>query len=175
MLKRVVIAVVEGVVVGGSVAAGVAGFGLSWNGVLVVYGAAVTTGIAIGIVAGKPAWASSARLEALLKSAVGAFIAPAAVYGVRKWLPSLSLDLGPLLGSGPLGDLPRVLLPLTATAIAVLLEIDDAVGPHAIAGQAPSRVAMGANPGEGADAEAEGSETESTEPGVRGPRARGAP
>jgi hypothetical protein len=170
MLKRVVVAVLEGVVVGGSVALGMAGLGLSWSGVPVVYGAALTTGVAIGVVAGKPPWASSAKLESVLKSVVGAFIAPAAVYGVRKWLSSLSLDLGPVLGSGPLGDLPRVLLPLTAIAIAVLLEIDDAVGPHATAGQAPMRVAPGPDAGEMSDADAEGTEAEATEPGARGRR-----
>ncbi|HEX7671292.1 MAG TPA: hypothetical protein VF395_16975 [Polyangiaceae bacterium] len=172
MLKRVVVAVLEGVVVGGGIAAGMAGLGLSWSGGPVIYGAALVTGVTIGLVAGKPPWASSAKLEALLKSAVGAFIAPAAVYGARKWLPSVSLDLGPVLGSGALGDLPRVLLPLTAIAIAVLLEIDDAVGPHATVGQAPARVATTASPGEIQDADSEGAET--TEPGVRGPGARGA-
>lgn len=173
MLKRVVVAVLEGAMVGGGVAAGVAALGLSWSGVPVVYGAALMTGVAIGVVAGKPPWANSAKLEALLKSAVGAFIAPAAVYGARKWLPSPTFDLG-VLGSGALGDLPRVLLPLTATAIALLLEIDDAVGPHAIAGKmaaeaAHSRELSGAN----TEPEADVDETESTEPGARGPGARG--
>lgn len=175
MLKRIVVAVLEGVVVGGSIAAGIAWLGLSWTDVPVVYGAALATGVAIGLVAGKPPWASSAKVEALLKSAVGAFIAPAAVYGARKWLASLSLDLGPVLGSGPLGDLPRVLLPLTATAIAVLLEIDDAVGPHATAGQAPARVAPGATEGGSSDADGEGAEADATQPNARTRGARGAP
>jgi hypothetical protein len=105
---------------------------------------------------------------------VGAFIATAAVYGARKWLQSVSFDLGPALGSGSVGDLPAVLLPVIAVAIALLLEIDDAVGPHATAGLAPKSLAGEggeAGPLEGPDAGAD--ETGSTEsPEERGPGPR---
>jgi hypothetical protein len=156
MLKRFIVAVVEGVSVGGGVAAGLGWAGLAFRGPSVVYGAALATGVLVGIVAGKPPWASSTTLPALLKGAVGAFLCPAIVYGARKWLPSVLLNLGPLFGSGPVGDLPRLLLPTTAIAIALLLEIDDAVGPHATIGHRPRRVvadAMGAGASSHADTE----------------------
>jgi hypothetical protein len=177
MLKRVVVAVVEGAVVGGVAAALLAKLGLEWRSPAVVYGAALLTGAATGLVAGKPPWANSAKVEAVLKAAVGAFIAPAAVYGARKWLPSPSFDLGPALGSGSVGELPALLLPVVAIAIALLLEIDDAVGPHATAGLAPKRLTdEAAEAGEmraldGPDAGAD--ETGSSEsPEERGPGAR---
>jgi hypothetical protein len=133
MLKRLVVSVVEGTVVGGLASALLLGLGFDWSHLGVVYGAAAVTGAATGLLAGKPFWAKSAKLEALLKASVGTFLALTSMYGLRKWLPGVSLNLGTTLGSGSIGGLPAASLPVIATAIALLFEVDDAFGPRAVA------------------------------------------
>lgn len=119
-------------------AALLARLGLGWSTAPVVYGAAALTGATTGLVGGTPVWAGAAKLEAVLKAAVGTFLAVTVTYGVRKWLPGVSVDLGPSLGSGPVGEVPAVLLPLVAFAIALLLEVDDAFGSRA-GGEGPGK------------------------------------
>jgi hypothetical protein len=133
MLKRLVFSVIEGTLIGGLATALLLELGLEWNHVGVVYGAAALTGAMTGLLAGKPFWAKSAKLESILKASVGTFLAVTSMYGVRKWLPWVSLDLGTILGSGSIGSLPAASLPIIATAIAFLFEIDDAFGPRAAA------------------------------------------
>jgi len=133
MLKRLVVSVTEGIAVGGIAAVLLFELGLEWSHVGVVYGAAALTGAATGLLAGKPFWAKSAKLEAILKASVGTFLAVTSMYGLRKWLPWVALDLGRTFGSGSIGNVPMASLPVIATAIAALFEIDDAFGPRAVA------------------------------------------
>jgi hypothetical protein len=96
-----------------------------------VYAAAAAVGILTAIVAGKPVWARAAKVEALLKAVVGAFIAVTSMFGIRKWLPGVTLDLSRIgAGAGAVGDLPRVALPLVGMALALVFEVDDAFGPE---------------------------------------------
>lgn len=124
MAKRFLFGLVKGVLVGAALsflwmrAFGAAPFA-GWLG----YVAAVLTGAISGVVAGKPLWAKGALIEAALKGIVGAIVGFAALYGIRRWLP-LTLELGPV-GSGALGLVPTFALPIIATAIGVVFELDN--------------------------------------------------
>jgi len=137
MLKRLVLGVLEGAAPGVLVALVAEQVGQGWGGA-VAYLAAVAVGVVTGLVAGKPFWAPGAKVESLLKAASGAFLALIVMYGTRKWLGDVVLDLSAIgAGSGALGDLPRVVLPLIGVAIAFILEIDDRFGADAGASLPP--------------------------------------
>jgi hypothetical protein len=124
MLKRALIGLVKGVLVGGALGAGlVYGLGLAVFPAWLAYIAAVLTGAVTGLVAGKPIWQKDARIEAGLKAVAGAVVGGFAMFGVRQWL-GVSIDLGEL-GKGALGDLPLTSLPLVATLLALFFEIDN--------------------------------------------------
>ncbi len=124
MLKRLLIGLVKGVLVGGFLGVVlVKGFGIVTMGVWAAYLLAVLAGVLSGLVAGKPIWTAGARVEATLKAAVGALLGAGLMYVVQRWL-GLHLDLGPL-GQGSVGQLPIVSLPLIAAALSMLFEIDN--------------------------------------------------
>jgi hypothetical protein len=124
MLKRALIGLLKGVLVGGALGAGlVYGLGVPVFAAWLAYVAAIVTGAATGLVAGKPIWQKDARIEAGLKAVAGAVVGGLAMFGVRQWL-GISIDLGEL-GRGALGDLPLTSLPLVATALALFFEIDN--------------------------------------------------
>jgi hypothetical protein len=127
-MKRAVIGLIEGLVVGGLVAALVMRL-FPDSSALAAYLGALFTGAGAGLVAGKPIWAKEAKLEALLKSFVGAFIAATALFGARKWLGGVQVDVG-RFGSGAIGSVPVVVLPILGVALAWVFEIDHAVGPE---------------------------------------------
>ena len=123
-LKRALIGLLKGVLVGGALAAGlVYGLGIPVFAAWLAYVAAIVTGAATGLVAGKPIWQKDGRIEAGLIAVAGAVVAAFAMFGVRQWL-GISIDLGEL-GKGALGDLPLTSLPLIATALALFFEIDN--------------------------------------------------
>jgi hypothetical protein len=124
MLKRAVIGLAKGLLVGGALGAGLAmGLGVAVFPAWLAYVMALVTGAATGLVAGKPIWAKDARIEAGLKAVAGAIVGTLAMFGVRQWL-GVSVDLGEL-GKGALGDLPLTALPMVATALALFFEIDN--------------------------------------------------
>jgi hypothetical protein len=146
MLKRLALGVLEGAAPGLLVALVAEQVGQGWGGA-VAYLAAAAVGVATGLVAGKPFWAPGAKVESLLKAVSGAFLALVVMYGVRKWLGGVVLELSAIgAGAGALGDLPRVVLPVTGVAIAFVLEIDDRFGADAGASLPPAR-AEGRAPG----------------------------
>ena len=138
-MKRFVIGLVEGLVVGGIVAALVMRIFPSPATALAAYLGAVFTGAGTGLVAGHPIWAKEAKLEGLLKAVVGAFVASTALFGVRKWLGGVTLNLGGF-GSGSIGDLPVVTLPTIGVLLSWVFEIDHAVGPEVSADPEHRRV-----------------------------------
>lgn len=83
MLKRLLVGIVLGVVIGGLL-----GFGLfqvlpgAMAGVL-GYPFAAATGVLVGLVAGKPIWAKGAQIEAGLKAFVGALLSMGILFGLR--------------------------------------------------------------------------------------------
>jgi hypothetical protein len=130
MFKHLFLGVGEGCAVAAIVVLTVRGTGADWGSTAIVYTATIVTGILVGLVAGRPVWKPGGKLEALIKSFVGAFIATTSMFGVRKWLPSTKVDLDFLrLGAGVLGQVPAASLPLVASALALVFEVDHAFGP----------------------------------------------
>ncbi|MCU0693754.1 MAG: hypothetical protein MUF54_20390, partial [Polyangiaceae bacterium] len=130
-MLRLVWGIVLGALVGGGIAALLAkGFGIVTLGALAAYPIAVLVGALVGMVAGKPIWASGARIEAGLKAAFGGLIAAGLTYALRAWV-DFPLNLSSLqLGAGAAGELAVVSLPLVGMLLALLFEVDNMVGKH---------------------------------------------
>src|SRR5580704_11431323 len=92
MLRRLLVGLVLGLVVGGLVAAGfvqglhVLTFGDGTGGALFAYATAAVTGVLTGLVAGKPIWASGAKIEAGLKAVFGALLGAGLMFAIRQWV-----------------------------------------------------------------------------------------
>jgi hypothetical protein len=124
MLRRLLFGLVKGALIGGAVAAAlIKGLGVAVFGGVLAYAAAALVGALTGLFAGKPFWAKDARIEVILKAIVGAAVAAAALFALRKWVPA-ELDLSSL-GAGAVGSLPVVSLPLIATFLSVVFELDN--------------------------------------------------
>ncbi|MEB2313907.1 MAG: hypothetical protein OZ921_14775 [Sorangiineae bacterium] len=150
MVKRLVVGLVKGLVTGAVVAALLV-FAMhltTFGGAVFAYATAAVTGVLVGFVAGRPIWQHGARIEAGLKAFAGALLGAGAMFALRRWLP-VELDLASLgVGKGLLGELPAVSLPLVATALAVIFELDntgdDGAEPKRAAKDAPrARVSAG--------------------------------
>jgi hypothetical protein len=128
MVRRLLVGLVLGVVIGGMVAAaivkglGVTSFVAS-GGPALAYIAAIATGVLAGLVAGKPIWAKGAWIEVGLKAFFGSLLAAGAMFALRKW-GAVSVNLA-ALGSGTLGDLPVTSLPIISTVLSVFYELDN--------------------------------------------------
>jgi hypothetical protein len=133
MLKRLLLGIVLGVVFGGVAAAAlVRGLGVleatSGAAILFMYVGAAATGALAGLFAGKPIWASGAKVEAGLKTFFGALIAAGGMFAIRQWL-HVHVDLSALhAGAGAIGDLPAASLPLIGAVIAGFFEVDNTPG-----------------------------------------------
>jgi hypothetical protein len=128
MLKRLVLALLEGALPGAAAAFALTELGAA-NVAPAMYAAAAAAGVSTALIAGRPIWAKGAKVEGLLKAVAGLFIAVTMLFGVRKWLPGMNIDLGAFgAGAGPVGSLPWVVLPAICVAFALVLEIDDAIG-----------------------------------------------
>ncbi len=155
MVKRLVVGLVKGLVVGAVVAALlVQGLHLaSFGGALLAYVAAVVTGALVGLVAGKPIWSKGARIEAGLKAFAGALLGAAAMFAIRRWL-NVHVDLSALsAGVGGVGELPATSLPLLATLLSVIFELDNTgddedAGPAAKKKSPRARIAAGSDASE---------------------------
>ena len=128
MFKRLVAGVGEGCAVAAIVVVALRALAADWSSVGVVYAASVVVGLLTGLVAGRPVWRPGSKVEASVKAVVGAFIAATTMLGIRKWLPHVNVDLG-AHGRGPLGAVPAAALPIVASALALVFEIDHAFGP----------------------------------------------
>jgi hypothetical protein len=127
MLKRIVLGPLKGGVIGALVAAALIwGLKLSALTGALSYLAVTGCGFVCGIVAGKPVWAASAKTEALLKALAGGGMAAAILFVLRRFVKN-EVELGPI-GSGKLLELPLLVLPAVGAILALLFEIDDAVG-----------------------------------------------
>jgi hypothetical protein len=146
MLQRLLLGLVLGAVVGAAVAAVlVAGLHVAsfagGGGALLGYAAAALTGAVTGLVAGKPIWASGAKVEAGLKAFFGALLAAGAMLALRRWAPEAPIDLSAFNAGGPapLAELPAMALPLIAAALGGLFGLDNTTEPDG--GSARKRVA----------------------------------
>ena len=141
MLRRLLLGLVLGLVVGGLAAAGlVAGlhmplFAAGAGGIAIAYLAASATGVLTGLVAGKPIWASGAKIEAGLKALFGALLGAGLMFALRQWvhvtpdLPLLAPGATPaeLQGAG-IAQLPALSLPLIAAVLGGFFELDNTGG-----------------------------------------------
>jgi hypothetical protein len=147
MLRRLLFGLILGLVVGGLVAAGVI-FGLKLTvigdaaGLFFAYVAAALTGLATGLVTGKPVWATNAKVEATLKAIVGGLLGAGALFALRQWGGSVSLDLG-AYGPGPaaIGALPAASLPAIAAVLGALFGLDNTDPPDETKPAVRARVA----------------------------------
>jgi hypothetical protein len=100
---------------------------------------AVVTGVLAGLVAGKPIWSQTGKIEAGLKAFFGAVLAAGALFALRKWV-TVSLDLTAYgFGKGALGDLPVLALPMVGGALAGFFELDNNDEPEKAEGQAAAK------------------------------------
>lgn len=153
MLKRLFAGLVIGIVMGGIVAAalvkglGVLSFATTGAGVFLPYVAALVTGAFVALVAGKPVWAKGAWIEVGLKAFFGSLLAAGGMFALRKWGVT-PIDLTRVgAGAGTLSSLPATSLPLIATVLSVLFELDNTDAPEEKKGAKPAgaspRVASG--------------------------------
>jgi ABC-type xylose transport system permease subunit len=126
MLKRLTVGLIEGLVLGAVMAlVAIKVLGLATFAGAFAYFVAVVLGALTGLVAGKPIWAREAKIEAGLKAFVGALLAAGLLWMLRRFAP-VDVDLGAFgAGAGKIGELPAVSLPLIATALSLLFELDN--------------------------------------------------
>lgn len=131
MFKRLLIGLFTGGLLGAIVAAicvkglGLVTFAGGMSGAAMAYAAAAVAGILTGLVAGKPIWSSGGQIEAGLKAFFGALLSAGAMFALQRWVP-LTVDLGVIgAGSGAIGQLPAVSLPLIAGVLGGFYEADN--------------------------------------------------
>jgi len=132
MIRRLLIGLVLGFLVGGAMAAAlVSGLKtmtfLGSGGAVLAYLTASVTGVVTGLVAGKPIWAADAKIEAGLKALFGALLAAGAMFALRQWAGGVTLDLSAIGAGGPapLAELPAASLPLIAAVLGGFFELDN--------------------------------------------------
>ncbi len=131
MLRRLFIGLALGLAAGALLAAGlVAGLKVpsfdGAGGVALAYAAAAIAGVLTGLVAGKPIWAPSAKVEAGLKAFFGALLGAGAMFALRQWASTWTADLSALgAGRGAIGALPAASLPLIGAVLGALFELDN--------------------------------------------------
>jgi hypothetical protein len=141
MLRRLLLGLVIGLLMGGLVAAGLVA-GLGWTtftgsgGAVLAYLAAALTGVLTGLVAGKPIWASGAKIEAGLKAFFGALLATGLMFVLRQWAGGLHAPITTITPADPVtglalsvGDLPAAALPIIAALLGGFFELDNTGGP----------------------------------------------
>ena len=142
---------------------------LTWTP-LVVYAAVAVVGAMVGAVAGRPIWAREAKLEALLKSLAGGFVAMTAMYGARKWLGGTHVNLEALGGtSGSIGNVPAAALPIIGALLGFVFQVDDAFGGET---EAPRRRVESPSP-RGAEKSTDEAADDAAEPSERRAERRG--
>jgi ABC-type xylose transport system permease subunit len=137
MLRRFLLGLIEGLVIGLALAvASARGLGLTTPGRVTAAVLAGVVGFLVGLVAGRPVWARDAKTEALLKAAAGALVGAGLSLALGHWLAA-PVDLSQFaLGAGPVGELLAVSLPAIACALSLFFELDDTTSRAA-----PARVA----------------------------------
>jgi hypothetical protein len=81
----------------------------------------VAVGAVTGLVAGKPIWQQDARIEAGLKAAAGAILAPLVLLALRKWVPVPVLPKGAAFADG----ISVVSFPVVTMVLGLLFELDN--------------------------------------------------
>jgi hypothetical protein len=170
MFKRLFVGLFVGIVMGGLAAAAlikglhVLTFASAGMGVTLAYVAALATGACVALIAGKPVWAKGAWIEVGLKAFFGSLLAAGGMFALRRWV-GMSVDLTQFgAGAGTLGSLPATALPIIATGLSVLFELDNTDPPEekapAKAAAAPARIASAKGGAKGPRVSAEEDEVE---------------
>jgi hypothetical protein len=145
MLRRLLLGLILGAIVGGLAAAAlVAGplhmalFAADTGGAILAYAAAAITGVLTGLVAGKPIWASGAKIEAGLKAFFGALLAAGLMFALRQWVhfqPDLAFlmpGVDPVdVHTAVVGAVPALALPAVAAVLGGFFELDNTGGSDA--------------------------------------------
>ncbi len=134
MLRRLIFGLVLGLIVGVALAAGLVRLGegsfAAGSGVMLAYLAAAAAGGLTGLIAGKPIWASGAKVEGGLKALFGALMGVGAMFALRQWATGFDVNLS-FLGAGgpaPVGELPGASLPLISAVLGALFGLDNTPG-----------------------------------------------
>jgi hypothetical protein len=181
MFRRLLLGLVLGLVVGGLVAFGLVGglhtvlFAEGAAGAAFAYVAAALTGVLTGLVAGKPIWATGAKIEAGLKAFFGALLGAGLMFALRQWV-HVTPDIAALApGANPadlqqaaLAAYPALSLPLLAAVLGGFFELDNTGGAEPEAkGAAPGskkRVADAKTNGKGKRVEEDDEDAEEAAP-----------
>ena len=128
MLKRLFIGLLLGLFLGSALAAvatQVLHIDFAGNGAVLAYLFAAGTGALLGLVAGKPIWSQTGKIEAGLKSFFGALISLGLMFALRRWV-HFDVDLASIkAGTGAVGDLPATTLPPIAALLGAFFELDN--------------------------------------------------
>lgn len=121
MLRRLMLGLLKGGLVGGTIAASI----VFWLGVASMTGAfaylsVMVAGVLVAFIAGKPIWARGAWVEVLLKAIAAAALSAGLLFLLQRYMPG---DL--TLGSTRLAEMPLFFLPSIATLLAVFFEVDN--------------------------------------------------
>jgi hypothetical protein len=137
MLKRLVVGLILGLVIGGLIGYGLFQVLPTVMGGVLGYAFAAATGVIVGLVAGKPIWAKGGAIEAGLKAFVGALLACGMLFGLR----FLSLKIPALAGfpEAEIGRHPLASLMAISTLLALFYEADNTPEPE----EAKARIAEG--------------------------------
>lgn len=136
MLKRLLVGLFLGLVIGGALAAvlikglSLSVFATGAGGAALAYLFAAVTGVVVGLVAGKPIWASGGQIEAGLKAFFGALLGAGAMFALRRFVTT-PIDLGAIsAGAGAIGELPALTLPIIAAVLGGFYELDNTPEPE---------------------------------------------
>jgi hypothetical protein len=136
MLKRLLVGLFLGLVIGGALAAvlikglSLPLFASGTGGAALAYLFAAVTGVVVGLVAGKPIWASGGQIEAGLKAFFGALLGAGAMFALRRFVTT-PIDLSAIsAGAGAIGELPALTLPIIAAVLGGFYELDNTPEPE---------------------------------------------
>lgn len=128
MLKRLFVGLLLGLFLGSAMAAvatQVLHVSFAGGGAVLAYLFAAGTGALLGLVAGKPIWSQTGKIEAGLKSFFGALISLGLMFALRRWV-HFDIDLASIkAGAGAVGDLPATTLPPIAALLGAFFELDN--------------------------------------------------
>jgi hypothetical protein len=131
MVRRLIFGMLVGLVVGVALAAALVKLGpatfVGTGGEVIAYLTAAVAGALTGVVAGKPIWASEAKIEGGLKAFFGALAGACAMFALRRWGSEVVVpEIGFIAGSpGPVAQLPAVSIPLVAAVLGALFGLDN--------------------------------------------------
>ncbi|MEZ4406712.1 MAG: hypothetical protein R3A52_09570 [Polyangiales bacterium] len=140
MLRRLLIGILKGLLVGGAVGAGLH-FGLgktTLESALLTYPLYGAVGALAGVTAGKPFWRQGAGIEAILRSIFGIAVGCGLYALAAAFIGKVPFDVGTIqAGSTQFAHIPLLMAPTLAILYASLVELDNDGKAEEVA---PSRV-----------------------------------